>query len=197
MKFLRFPNFTYQAFKMIVFLSMTEDDEQRFDEILQRLPGDFVLHLRFANENFLVRFQCVKDYLAKTFGVVEVKDIHERFYSRLNHIVIFREKFSFAFEKRKKVIKFIRHGEIFQLNFFISSTHSAAMLWSFEREDGPRGWSAACARSISPQPSDHRRFLSYRDREIRFGRAFSGNSKVLHCRLRETAEEFTFFHNHL
>jgi hypothetical protein len=62
---------------MVEILSMTGNDEQIFDEILERLPCNFVLHFRFANHNFLVRFQCIEDHLADIFAVVGSKKIHE------------------------------------------------------------------------------------------------------------------------
>lgn len=81
---------------MIIVLSMTGDDEQGLDEIVERLAGDFVLHRRFTNDNFLVRFQCVEDHLADILAVVGTKEIHERLDAGLNHVVILEKEFFLA-----------------------------------------------------------------------------------------------------
>jgi hypothetical protein len=62
---------------VIVVLPMTSDDHQRLDEILKCRTGDFVLHRRLADEDFLVRFQCVEDQLADIVAVVDLKETHE------------------------------------------------------------------------------------------------------------------------
>lgn len=86
---------------MIKVFAMTGDDEQRLDEHLQRRPGDFVLHLRIANDDFLIRFECIQDHLGDIFAVVDVEETHERLDACLNHVVIFREELFLDLWKEK------------------------------------------------------------------------------------------------